>query len=227
MGFDQWFRLFLPVVAGSLARLPDKLTPLSYSKFLMTAKASRPILRNYSVRAFRADGPDGPELDVDFVLHGAAADGTAGAAAAWAQNCVEAVSRRRSRVAGRGIAFTPAPATRRVLLVAGETGLSATAGILASLAPDTEVQASGVLAPLVDTLTPGSHRAARARYRCRLVVLLSCQRCTVLARRGVRRGDGLAEGHNLVDDGNSHLGDRPRPRSPTQLGDLKKGSLAR
>ncbi|WP_410626009.1 hypothetical protein [Amycolatopsis sp. cmx-8-4] len=42
------------------------------------------------VRAYRPDGPDGPEFDVGFVLHGSAADGTAGPAATWAQNCARA-----------------------------------------------------------------------------------------------------------------------------------------
>jgi hypothetical protein len=54
----------------------------------------------------RPDGPDGPELDVDFVLHGSAADGTAGPAAVWARNCArgDAVA-----VLDEGIGFNPAP----------------------------------------------------------------------------------------------------------------------
>jgi hypothetical protein len=39
------------------------------------------------VRAFRADGPQGPELDVGFVVHGSPAAGTSGPAATWAQTC--------------------------------------------------------------------------------------------------------------------------------------------
>jgi NADPH-dependent ferric siderophore reductase len=61
-----------------LARLPKTLNPLSYAKYLTIAKTTRQVLRNYSVRAYRPDGPDGPELDVDFVLHGSAEHGTAG-----------------------------------------------------------------------------------------------------------------------------------------------------
>jgi NADPH-dependent ferric siderophore reductase len=53
MGFDQWFRLFIRVAGGSLERLPNKLNAPAY------AKTSRPVLRTYSVRAHR---PDGPEL---------------------------------------------------------------------------------------------------------------------------------------------------------------------
>ena len=60
MGFDQWFRLFIPVADGTLGRLPQKLDPLSYLRFLTISKATRPVLRNYTVRAYRADGPAAP-----------------------------------------------------------------------------------------------------------------------------------------------------------------------
>ncbi|GAA2213775.1 siderophore-interacting protein [Nonomuraea monospora] len=134
MGYDQWFRLFLPVAADSLARLPDRLTTLSYAKFLTISKTSRPVLRNYSVRAHRPDGPEGPEIDVDFVLHGSAADGTAGPAATWAETCAPGDS---VAIIDEGVGFNPPPGTRRVVLVADESGLPAMAGILASLPPDT------------------------------------------------------------------------------------------
>ncbi|GIH97911.1 siderophore-interacting protein [Planobispora siamensis] len=61
MGYEQWFRLFLPVSGDSLTRLPGKPTTLSYARYLTIPKSSRPVLRNYSVRAYR---PEGPELDV-------------------------------------------------------------------------------------------------------------------------------------------------------------------
>lgn len=130
MGFDQWFRLFIPVATDSLSRLPNKLNALSYARYLTIAKTSRPVLRNYSVRAYRPDGPDGPELDVDFVLHGSAADGSAGPAAKWAQTCEagDAVA-----ILDEGVGFNPPPEVTRLLLVADETGLPATAGVLASL----------------------------------------------------------------------------------------------
>ncbi|SCF07589.1 NADPH-dependent ferric siderophore reductase, contains FAD-binding and SIP domains [Micromonospora haikouensis] len=135
MGFDQWFRLFLPVADDSLERLPAKLDALSYLRFLTIPKASRPVLRNYTVRAYR---PKGPEIDVDFVIHGSTDDGTAGPAATWADRC-----RVGDRVAilDEGIMFNPPGGTDRVLLVADETGLAATAGILASLAPHVQGQA--------------------------------------------------------------------------------------
>ncbi|MEU8637728.1 siderophore-interacting protein [Amycolatopsis sp. NPDC048633] len=130
MGFDQWFRLFIPVAEDSLSRLPRTLNALSYAKYLTIAKTTRPVLRNYTVRAHRPDGPDGPELDVDFVLHG---DEGGGPAATWARSCTrgDAVA-----ILDEGIGFNPAPGRDRFLLVADESGLPAIAGVLASL-PDT------------------------------------------------------------------------------------------
>lgn len=133
MGFDQWFRLFLPVSEASLSRLPQKLDTLSYLRFLAIAKTDRPVLRNYTVRAFRALGMEGPEIDVDFVVHGSAAEGTSGPAASWAQSCEtgDAVA-----LLDEGVLYTPEPElSSRTELVADETGLPAAAGILASLDP--------------------------------------------------------------------------------------------
>lgn len=130
MGFDQWFRLFLPVADNSLSRLPSKLDTLHYLKYLAIPKSSRPVLRNYTVRAHRADGPDGPEIDVDFVLHGSAADGTAGPAASWAESCREGDA---VALLDEGIMFNAGPDVTDVLLVADETGLPAVAGVLAGL----------------------------------------------------------------------------------------------
>ncbi|PKW14851.1 siderophore-interacting protein [Saccharopolyspora spinosa] len=151
MGFDQWFRLFIPVSEDSLSRLPDKLNAVSYAKFLTTAKISRPVLRNYSVRAYRPVGPDGPEIDVDFVLHGSAKNGTAGPAATWAQTCEEGDA---VAILDEGIRFNPPRGVEHVLLVVDETGLPAAAGVLAALAPETrglaliEVPSEADLQPL-------------------------------------------------------------------------------
>lgn len=131
MGFDQWFRLFLPVSENSLSRLPQKLDTLAYLRFLAIAKTDRPVLRNYTVRAFREDGESGPELDIDFVLHGSADEGTAGPAASWAQSCEEGDG---VALLDEGIGFhPPEDLSARVMLVADETALPAVAGILESL----------------------------------------------------------------------------------------------
>jgi NADPH-dependent ferric siderophore reductase len=142
LGADQWFRLFLPVGGeeGALGRLPAKLDALAFARYLTMSKAVRPVLRNYSVRAYRPGGAAGPELDVDFVLHGSAADGTSGPAATWAATCAvgDAVA-----IFDEGISFTPQAGVDRVRLVADETGVPAAANILASL--DAGVQGIAVL----------------------------------------------------------------------------------
>lgn len=130
LGFDQWFRLFLPVPGGTLDRVPSRLTTLSYARFLTVAKLERPVLRNYTVRAFRPTGPDGPELDIDFVRHGTEADGTAGPATVWAETCAPG---ELAAILDEGVGFNPPEDTNRLVLVADETGLPATAAILASL----------------------------------------------------------------------------------------------
>ena len=77
MGYDQWFRIFQPLGGDEgLERLPAKANKLfGYLKYLRIPDGVRPVMRNYSVRAFRpATADTGAELDVDFVLHGSAAD---------------------------------------------------------------------------------------------------------------------------------------------------------
>jgi len=77
-GFDQWFRLALPVRGEeALARLPHRFGMGGTLKWLAMGKEHRPVIRNYTVRDFR---PEVRELDVDFVVHGD--DGIAGP---WAQ----------------------------------------------------------------------------------------------------------------------------------------------
>lgn len=97
-GFDQWFRLALPVRGEeALARLPHRFGMGGTLKWLAMGKEHRPVIRNYTVRDFR---PEVRELDVDFVVHGD--DGIAGP---WAQRAepgerIAAVP-ARARAAGR------------------------------------------------------------------------------------------------------------------------------
>lgn len=131
LGFDQWFRLFIPVHGGNLERLPGKLDIIAYTRYLSISKATRPVLRNYSVSGWRAVGTEGAELDIDFVIHGSAEGESSGPAAGWAQHCVpgDAVA-----LIDEGITFTPAQGIEHIRLVADETGLPATGNILATLA---------------------------------------------------------------------------------------------
>lgn len=136
MGFDQWFRLFLPLGGDEgLERLPAKANKfLGYMKYLRIPDGERPVMRNYSVRAYRpATAERGAEIDVDFVLHGSAAEGTAGPASRWAETCQPG---ENIVIIDEGLAFNPERGTKAVLLVADETGLPAIAGICASLPTD-------------------------------------------------------------------------------------------
>ena len=124
-GFDQWFRLALPVDdATRFDNLPSRIDTRGYLKFLMLPKITRPVIRNYTVRAYRAESN---ELDIDFVVHG-----TEGVAGPWS-----AAAKPGESVAfiDQGCGFKSV-ASDFVLLVADETGLPAVAGILRDLPRD-------------------------------------------------------------------------------------------
>lgn len=131
MGYDQWFRIFLPLGGDeSLQRLPAKANHLlGYLNYLRIPSGVRPVMRNYTVRAYRApDASGGAQLDVDFVLHGSGP--SAGPASRWAS---AARPGEPVVIIDEGLGFDPARGTGRVLLVADETGAPAVAGICASL----------------------------------------------------------------------------------------------
>jgi NADPH-dependent ferric siderophore reductase len=136
MGYDQWFRLFLPIGGDAgLDRVPAKANRMfGYLKFLRIPDGERPVMRNYSVRAYRpATAATSAELDVDFVLHGSAADGTAGPASRWAETCQPG---EHVLIIDEGLTFNPQRGIDRVLLVGDETALPAISSICASLGPD-------------------------------------------------------------------------------------------
>lgn len=138
MGYDQWFRLFIPVGGeAGLERVPAKAHKMfGYLKFLRIPDGERPVMRNYTVRQFRpATAERGAELDVDFVLHGSAADGTAGPASRWAETCRPG---EHVLIIDEGLTFNPERGTDRVVLVGDETALPAIASICASL-PSTAI----------------------------------------------------------------------------------------
>lgn len=125
-GFDQWFRLAIPVhEADRFDNLPQRYDLAGYLRYLTLPKGTRPVIRNYTVRDFRTEPL---ELDVDFVVHG-----TDGIAAPWA-----AAAEPGDTVAliDQGCGWKPVPADW-VLLVADETGLPAVAGVLRDLPRDT------------------------------------------------------------------------------------------
>lgn len=150
MGYDQWFRIFLPHSGGDgdegLERIPAKANKIfGYLKYLRIPDGMRPVMRNYTVRAYRSEGPSGgPEIDVDFVLHGTGP--TAGPASRWADAADPGES---VVIIDEGLGFNPERGVDRVVLVADETGIPAVAGVCASL-PATATGVAIVEAPSAD-----------------------------------------------------------------------------
>ncbi|MFD1814962.1 siderophore-interacting protein [Rhodococcus gannanensis] len=136
LGFDQWFRLFLRTPEQSELRLPTSTSKLWYAQYLAMSKATRPVIRNYTVRSFRtaeaALHGDTPEIDIDFVCHGSADAGDAGPASTWAQSVSPGED---VALLDEGLIHNPLPEARQLLLVGDESALPAIAGILES-SPD-------------------------------------------------------------------------------------------
>ncbi|MGO1769444.1 MAG: siderophore-interacting protein [Microbacterium sp.] len=125
LGFDQWFRLALPIRGtGSLDRMPAKFNIGGFVRYLMLPKGTRPIVRNYTVRAFRREER---ELDIDFVSHG-----DEGIAGPWAAG-VEPGERVAFIDQGRGWRDVDSDWS---LIVADESALPAAAGILRDMPRD-------------------------------------------------------------------------------------------
>jgi NADPH-dependent ferric siderophore reductase len=144
MGFDQWFRLFLPVPGNDSLRLPRATTSLWYAQYLAIPEAERPHCANYTVREFRpagsvvagagagagAAGASRAELDIDFVLHRGESGELEGGAAIWA------CAARPGDALGlldQGVLFNAPDDATEIHLVADETGLPGTEGIVRSL----------------------------------------------------------------------------------------------
>lgn len=130
MGFDQWFRLFLPR-HGEL-RLPSAANNLWYAQWLMMGKEQRPVVRNYTVREFRPAGQghfgETAELDIDFAMHGEDTP-----ACEWAANTAAGTP---VGLLDEGIMYQPPQHTSWSLLTGDESALPAIAGILRSAPRD-------------------------------------------------------------------------------------------
>ncbi|MBD5787873.1 siderophore-interacting protein [Cellulosimicrobium terreum] len=125
MGYDQWFRLFLPRPDQEALSLPTRSSGLWYVQYLATPKARRPYVRNYTVRTVRSDLR---EMDVDFIVHG-----DEGPASRFA---LTAEPGDRVGLLDQGVGYNPRVPHDWTLVVADETGLPAAAGICESLPDD-------------------------------------------------------------------------------------------
>ncbi|OZC97461.1 NADPH-dependent ferric siderophore reductase [Rhodococcus sp. 06-235-1A] len=148
MGYDHWFRLFLPQPGQTEPRIPSATSLLWYAQYLTFSKDTKPVVRNYTIRNFRSAGHgvhgDGPEMDVDFVVHGSGArgtthengtehDGHAGPASAWAQ---KAAPGDRVAIFDEGRIYNPSTEASWQLVVGDESAAPAVLGILRSSPED-------------------------------------------------------------------------------------------
>ncbi|MFT4136636.1 siderophore-interacting protein [Microbacterium sp.] len=118
-GFDQWFRLAVPVHdEDRFDNLPQRFGVGGLLKFLTLPKGTRPVIRNYTIRQF---DPQTRELDVDFVIHG-----TEGIAAPWATSVAPGT---QVAFIDQGCGWAPVPA-ERALIVADESAMPAALAIL-------------------------------------------------------------------------------------------------
>ncbi|WP_405134537.1 siderophore-interacting protein [Nocardia sp. NBC_01388] len=128
MGWDQWFRLFLPGRDNSL-RLPTSTSSLGwYAQYLMMGKEHRPLVRNYTVRDYRAAGfgefGSTAEIDIDFFVHGDDSP-----AATWSNSTTPG---DKAGMLDEGITYQAPDHTDWSLLVGDESALPGIAGILRS-----------------------------------------------------------------------------------------------
>lgn len=122
LGFDQWFRLAVPTSDDArFDNLSDRFNMSGYLRYLTLPKATRPVIRNYTVREYRSAPA---ELDIDFVVHG-----EAGVAGPWAAGLPVGDT---VGLIDQGCGFRNIPA-ERTILVGDESALPAVIGILRDL----------------------------------------------------------------------------------------------
>ncbi|QXT62686.1 siderophore-interacting protein [Tessaracoccus palaemonis] len=123
VGYDQWFRLAVPTSEGTrFDNLSGRYGMGGYLRYLTTPKATRPEIRNYTVRNWR---PEQAELDVDFLTHG-----DEGVAGSWAAGLPVGDT---VGLIDQGHGFRPERGTDDVLLVGDATAMPAILGILRDL----------------------------------------------------------------------------------------------
>ncbi|WP_116206051.1 siderophore-interacting protein [Amycolatopsis circi] len=118
LGFDQWCRLFFPREGQRELRLPTASGTRWLAQHLLMSTASRPWVRNYTIRATRPG-----EIDIEFAVHG---DG--GPASRFAEN---ARPGDEIGILDEGITYLP-PESGTQLLLVDESAIPAVLAILES-----------------------------------------------------------------------------------------------
>lgn len=204
LGFDQWFRLALPIAEDTcFDRLSDRFDMRGYLKYLPLPKATRPVIRNYTVREFRAEQG---ELDIDFVVHG-----TEGFAGNWAASLPIG-----SPVAllDQGCGFTRNAEADRVLLVGEESALPAVLGVLRDLPAHTVGDAIIEIADAADRQPAPSPAGVRQHW----IVRPDATRPGALALDALKQVATSGEGLQAFMVGEQQLASGGRKHLVNELG---------
>ncbi|MFE4931192.1 siderophore-interacting protein [Streptomyces sp. NPDC056647] len=119
MGFDQTCRLFFRREGQRELVMPTASHNGWLAQYLLMRTATRPWVRNYTVRAFR---PDDGEMDIEFALHGDAGPASVFASQAQPGDPVGLFA--------EGIGYLPTLEAESQLLVADESAVPALLAIL-------------------------------------------------------------------------------------------------
>ncbi|UTT47726.1 siderophore-interacting protein [Rhodococcus gordoniae] len=129
MGFDHWFRMFLPAPGRQEPTLPRATDDRWWPEYQELPEERRPVLRNYTIRRVRPAGAGlfgtTSEIEIDFASHG-----DLGPASAWAER---AKPGDEIGILDEGISTLPLDEARSWLLVGDESAVPAVAGILGSI----------------------------------------------------------------------------------------------
>lgn len=142
MGFDQGIRLFFRRDGQQELAMPTASHNGWLAQYLVMRPATRPWVRNYTVRAFR---PDECELDIEFALHGDAGPASAFASRARAGDPVGLFA--------EGVGYLPTATAQSQLLVADESAVPAVLAILEQ-APEDLVADAYLEVPTEDDIRP-------------------------------------------------------------------------
>ncbi len=127
-GYDQWVRLLLPASQSSLDHAPRRLGLIGRIRYRTVPRPERPVIRSFAVRAFRPHGPEGPEIDIDFVTRSESE--RAGPATRFALTCSPG---DEVGIIDQGTGFDPPYGIDSFLFVTEESGLPALEAVVGSL----------------------------------------------------------------------------------------------